>query len=691
MHIKEIFIKKYGKFEDFTLPLERGFNLICGENEAGKSTLHSFIRRIFFGMQPRDRGGVQTNDRVRYAPFTGGNMSGSISLNLGGNENISISRTFGKTAAGDRLSVVNNVTGEEISKLIDEVSPGEILFGCSDKMFEKTLWLRQDGTYMGGNDDEITRRLINLAVSGDEEISINQASENLANLQKALKAPDNRSAPGKIDRLQAELHDLNDERLQFERKRETFAALEKSHAALEKERAGVERTIEEYQKARKSVEAAQKFQIVQKVDEHLAEIGELETSSEHVGFIDVNEAWKLEISEKNRELEEASKSTNSDDSSVHATDLEVARRKKRLRVVAQIFGALAAIGGIAVYAAFFVVEHFVMVSDWILLLIAATGLGIKLLAILDSRQLNKKIAELQAKIDHAAQFELDKSAKIDILKRELAETYAELNVGSYGELLEKSAIAHEYRAKIALLKENVQILLGERDLVELRLETAGYEQSSALFEKNKESIDLTLNNGQAKLLQISEQIQDVKREMNMLFAGCESLAALTGNIAQCEEEIDESRLELDAVKLARQALADAVSEMKNNFTPRLNAAANEIIEKLTSGKYCELRVSEGLNIKVLQDGELIEGEYLSAGAFDQIYFALRMAMIRLLCGENKIIFLDDTFTQYDDIRAAQAFEYILELSKTTQIVMFTCQSREFEMAKKFGNVNVVNL
>jgi len=438
MHIKEIFINKYGKFEDFKLPMQRGFNLIYGENEAGKSTLHSFMRRMFYGMQQRDRGGVKTNDRARYMPFTGGNMSGLIKLDISG-ENIVISRMFGKTAAADKLSITDDFTGEEKSKLLGESSPGEILFGCSDKMFEKTLWLRQNGTYMGGSDDEITRRLINLAASGDEEISVNEAARKLVDMQKSLKAADNRGVPGKIDRLQRELNELSDEKLQFAKKQETLAELEVKHAALKKERAGVEKTIEEYQKMQNLVEMKHKFEIVQKIDKHSEEIAELESSDEFAPFANIDEARKLEISEKNREVEEISKVASLQCAEEDVTALRSARTKRKFCVAAIIIGGIMAIAGGVSYA---------LIREAYSLITLVTAVLVVGLSLFELKKVSSQMAKLQAEIDEATQSELDKNAKIDILKQELDAIYTEFGVASYGELLERVAAAQENKTKI---------------------------------------------------------------------------------------------------------------------------------------------------------------------------------------------------------------------------------------------------
>lgn len=55
MQINELLLKNFGKFHDRQIDLEEGINLIHGENESGKSTIHTFIRGMLFGIE-RGRG-----------------------------------------------------------------------------------------------------------------------------------------------------------------------------------------------------------------------------------------------------------------------------------------------------------------------------------------------------------------------------------------------------------------------------------------------------------------------------------------------------------------------------------------------------------------------------------------------------------------------------------------------------------
>ena len=50
MRLLDLHIDGFGKFHDRTVRFEDGMNLVYGKNEAGKSTLHTFIRCMLFGI-----------------------------------------------------------------------------------------------------------------------------------------------------------------------------------------------------------------------------------------------------------------------------------------------------------------------------------------------------------------------------------------------------------------------------------------------------------------------------------------------------------------------------------------------------------------------------------------------------------------------------------------------------------------
>ena len=82
--------------------------------------------------------------------------------------------------------------------------------------------------------------------------------------------------------------------------------------------------------------------------------------------------------------------------------------------------------------------------------------------------------------------------------------------------------------------------------------------------------------------------------------------------------------------------------------------------------------------------------YLSAGAADQLYLAVRLAVCDLvLPPENAVpIVLDDALSSFDDQRCAAALDYLRKEAEKRQILLFTCHSRE---AAHFKNDPAVSI
>ncbi len=49
MIIQSMTLHAFGKFHDKSIELSEGLNIVKGQNEAGKSTIHSFIEAMFYG------------------------------------------------------------------------------------------------------------------------------------------------------------------------------------------------------------------------------------------------------------------------------------------------------------------------------------------------------------------------------------------------------------------------------------------------------------------------------------------------------------------------------------------------------------------------------------------------------------------------------------------------------------------
>ncbi|MFR5781716.1 MAG: ATP-binding protein [Oscillospiraceae bacterium] len=68
------------------------------------------------------------------------------------------------------------------------------------------------------------------------------------------------------------------------------------------------------------------------------------------------------------------------------------------------------------------------------------------------------------------------------------------------------------------------------------------------------------------------------------------------------------------------------------------------------------------------------GAFLSAGAADLMYLAVRLAIVDLtLPGDEPCpIVLDDALVNLDSARRAAAMEVLGEIAETRQVILFTC-------------------
>lgn len=139
MKILDLKIRNFGKLADSKVTLSDGINLIYGENESGKSTIHSFIKGMLFGIA-RGRGRASAHDTYsRYEPWENPNFySGTLRFESGG-KSFRIDRDFDRNAKKAELLCEDD--GEELS-----VADGDLqmLLGqLSEPVYENTVSVGQ--------------------------------------------------------------------------------------------------------------------------------------------------------------------------------------------------------------------------------------------------------------------------------------------------------------------------------------------------------------------------------------------------------------------------------------------------------------------------------------------------------------------------------------------------------------------
>lgn len=107
--IKEIRIYGYGKLENVVFKNLHQLTVFFGENEAGKSTIMSFIHSILFGFPTRQQA------ELRYEPKFHSKYGGMLIVHFSNIGIVTIERVKGKSATGDvTVTFADGTTGAEV-------------------------------------------------------------------------------------------------------------------------------------------------------------------------------------------------------------------------------------------------------------------------------------------------------------------------------------------------------------------------------------------------------------------------------------------------------------------------------------------------------------------------------------------------------------------------------------------------
>ena len=149
------------------------------------------------------------------------------------------------------------------------------------------------------------------------------------------------------------------------------------------------------------------------------------------------------------------------------------------------------------------------------------------------------------------------------------------------------------------------------------------------------------------------------------------------------EELERRQGEYEAITAALEGLKAADSLLQERFSPAVNERAGYYLSLLTGGKYHRAALTRQFQAlaQAEGDGAARQDLALSAGAAQQLYLAVRLAMCELVFPQEESCFivLDDVLDSFDERRAALALDCFLQLSQQRQVLLFSCHSWERAM------------
>lgn len=181
MKIKSIYLESFGKFQERRIEFEDGINLIYGDNESGKSTIHQFLGAVFYGfVKPNLKHTRYLDEYYDFEPIARDLYKGKVVFE----DNATVyelerdfsAKTYTLFDANTHENITQEITARD--KSLD--APGKIFFGLEYSAFSNLLYFSQNHRDFTISDTEMMRSSIrNLVESHGNGYSLEGALEYL--------------------------------------------------------------------------------------------------------------------------------------------------------------------------------------------------------------------------------------------------------------------------------------------------------------------------------------------------------------------------------------------------------------------------------------------------------------------------------------------------------------------------------
>ncbi len=200
MKLLKCHIVGFGNWKNQTIDFKDGLTSVCEKNGFGKSSLASFIRAMFYGLE---RVTKANNERKRALPFDGSPCGGSLDFEWQGNQ-YSIERSFiGRTPKDDSLICYKN--GIE-TKELGEI-PGNVVFGLDLDSFNRTIFISPTDLEISSS-ETLNAKMSHFVEGSSDGCDFSSVKESLEELKKKYKPQKNAETKGLLAIETSKINDL---------------------------------------------------------------------------------------------------------------------------------------------------------------------------------------------------------------------------------------------------------------------------------------------------------------------------------------------------------------------------------------------------------------------------------------------------------------------------------------------------
>jgi len=623
----------FGKLENETLSLHEGLNIIHAPNESGKSTWCAFIRAMLYGVDSsaRARSGYLP-DKLRYAPWSGAPMEGSMDLTADRCDITITRRTRSKSAPMREFSATYTGSAVKVEGMTAS-NAGELLTGVSRDVFNRSAFIEQ-GTVAVTGSPELEKRISAIVSTGDEQTSYSEADERLRAWQRRRRYNRRGLLPeleGRMDESRRLLEEMTGSVQNVAQMKERLEAARLECARLEQ--AVTDSRRRQRREAMERLNACR--QDVQEASErHDAALEELSLRREELS--------RSSFGGRRGDDVQSEVDTDLDELEI----LGVESRKKASPLFAVLLFVLA-VAAAALYTAF---------QSWVYVILAAVFGAAAVVFLL--RFSKRRRAALEAGEQRRKLLKKYGAQTPDEIRGRLAAYLVQLDAAAAALDAERSSREH-YEASRGRLAAQEEAALADLDF-------SGGNSEAARLGRELASARAAAENLSAQIASLTGRLSAMGDPL-----------VLSSDLSCMSEAHDQIQAEYDAISLAVDTLREADAEIQSRFSPELGRVAAGYMAEVTGGRYADVLINRDFTARTRTQDETVahESEYLSAGTLDLLYLAVRLAVCELALpeGEPCPLIIDDALVNLDETRQAQAIELLRRIAKTRQVILFSCR------------------
>lgn len=731
VYLRTLHLERFGRFHDTVVgPFGPALNIVFGPNEAGKTTIASFVGGVLFGWEEA-RG-----NRNTYKP-EGAERAGSLLFEVA-------RPGTGETPETYTLSRQRNADGLQGDEwLVEDI----------DKDTYRTMFsLNSDELRSLRNTTDTTAKLLT-AGSGTGS----SPAHALAHVNERLAAFTSRAASAEqsIPQLLARRNELRTEQQAASDAADALRAQDRELHELEPERAAMAQRVEE---ANRVIEAlttaksavasldAERDKLTMDIerlrataDEAAAELSDHErgigrrlsrlTASDERALRDRLETLAARQSRQAHAVETARSNYTSSvavyealqETADEAADRRREHSKRRIQVAfCVVIPAVLFLLGVPLFIEGRDRGSLSYMAIGLLLSVFAGLMAVGGFAMLFRP--DKEEGARKARFDDARWVMVQDKKKLEACEAEeeqlsarVAQALAEEGLAeAQGSVRQARAIldeAREVRQAMALCRQRQQAAASRRTEAERRLEEVVAERRSVMeraglpAEGDVSLVEEELERRCRQRVGLIETLESMNQragELAAVLAQAETdrdFDCLKIEVQEVATRLEEARADFARLLLAKRMLEAAIATWESKRQPEVYARVSRLLSLMTDGHWTEVSLTREGALQVADAlGRIRQTVHLSLGTCQQLYLALRIALLECAdnVGRSIPILADDILVNFDEHRRLGAARALVELAEQRQVIVFTCHedtARALKRAAKQASraATIINL